>query len=292
MMIKKGLHIDFIHDVSRPWNEMMIGLEGNIPLYMTGQISPFYLKNPEGRVFNHLIKVSESAVLVGEAVKEHHEEGRYYLTTKKEEVKYYRARAAALLTQALPLMDIYSLEKSSEFLEYLDESYKTRSDRKMIFSSLPLFTMSEDLLDRLLSENGIDDETAKRIKAFSRKRREKIQHMCMREHIELVIPKFSEEYFENEPPVLSVPELFMTCGLRYTHEIYSAHLEQTRAFALSLDKCTLEISEKLTFKNIDITIIKGKEVLVSKAKSPTIHFVIKHPRMVKSFENYTIPILL
>ena len=292
MMIKKGLHIDFIHDVNRPWNEMIIGLEGNIPLYMTGKISPYYLKNPESRVFHHLIKVSGAAALVGEAVNDHHEEGRYYLTTKKEDVQYYRSRAAALLKQARPLMDIYSVEKSVEFLEYLAESYDIRGNRKMIFSSLPLFTMSEDLLDRILSENNIDKKTAKRIKTFSRERREKIQQMCMRERIDLIVPKFSEEYFENEPPVLSVPELFLTRGLSYTHEIYSDHLEQTRAFALSLDECTLEISEKLTFKNIDIIIIKGKEVLVSKAKSPTIHFVIKHPRMVKSFENYTVPILL
>ena len=292
MMIKKGLHIDFIHDVNRPWNEMMIGLEGNIPLYMTGQISPFYLKNPESHVFRNLIKVSGSAALVGEAVSNHHDEGRYYLTTKKEDVHYYRARAAAVLKQARPLMDIYSAEKNSEFLEYLSKSYDIQGNRKMIFSSLPLFTMSEELLGKMLSENNIDKETAKRIIEFSRERREKIQQMSMRERIDLVVPQFSEGLFEKEPPVLSVSELFLNRCLRYTYEIYSAHLEQTREFTLSLNVCTLEISEKLTFKNIDITIIKGKEVLVSKAKSPTIHFVIKHPRMVKSFENYSVPIIL
>ena len=292
MMIKKGLHIDFIHDVNRPWNEMMIGLEGNIPLYMTGQISPFYLKNPESHVFRNLIKVSGSAALVGEAVSNHHDEGRYYLTTKKEDVHYYRARAAAVLKQARPLMDIYSAEKNSEFLEYLSKSYDIQGNRKMIFSSLPLFTMSEELLGKMLSENNIDKETAKRIIEFSRERREKIQQMSMRERIDLVVPQFSEGLFEKEPPVLSVSELFLNRCLRYTYEIYSAHLEQTREFTLSLNVCTLEISEKLTFKNIDITIIKGKEVLVSKAKSPTIHFVIKHPRMVKLFENYSVPIIL
>ena len=39
MILKRGLHIHFIHDINRPFREMMPGLEGNIPMYMTGQIS-------------------------------------------------------------------------------------------------------------------------------------------------------------------------------------------------------------------------------------------------------------
>lgn len=36
----KGLHINMIHNVNRPFSEMMLGLESYIPMYMTGQISP------------------------------------------------------------------------------------------------------------------------------------------------------------------------------------------------------------------------------------------------------------
>ena len=42
--LKKGLHINMIHNVNRPFSEMMLGLESYIPMYMTGQISPYYLK--------------------------------------------------------------------------------------------------------------------------------------------------------------------------------------------------------------------------------------------------------
>ena len=43
-MLKKGLHLDMVHDLNRPYAEMMLGLESWIPLYMTGQISPWYLR--------------------------------------------------------------------------------------------------------------------------------------------------------------------------------------------------------------------------------------------------------
>ncbi len=43
MMLKKGLHLNQIHYIDRSFEEMMLGLESWIPMYMTGQISPYYL---------------------------------------------------------------------------------------------------------------------------------------------------------------------------------------------------------------------------------------------------------
>ena len=42
MTLKKGLHMNVIHNLDRPFNELLLGLESWIPLYMTGQISPYY----------------------------------------------------------------------------------------------------------------------------------------------------------------------------------------------------------------------------------------------------------
>ena len=71
----------------------MLGLESWIPMYMTGQVSPFYLKEPSNSVFLHLLKVSGAAALYGEAIAGHHAEGRYYLTKSRKELGYYTARA-------------------------------------------------------------------------------------------------------------------------------------------------------------------------------------------------------
>lgn len=44
MMLKKGLHLNQIHNLDRSFEDMMLGLESWIPIYMTCQISPYYLK--------------------------------------------------------------------------------------------------------------------------------------------------------------------------------------------------------------------------------------------------------
>ena len=58
MMLKKGLHLNQIHNLDRSFEDMMLGLESWIPMYMTGQITPYYLKNIQNNVFLHFLKVS------------------------------------------------------------------------------------------------------------------------------------------------------------------------------------------------------------------------------------------
>jgi len=66
LCLKKGLHLNVIHNLDRPFNEMMLGLESWIPIYMTGQVSPFYFKEIKNTVYNHLNYVGGPVFLTGE----------------------------------------------------------------------------------------------------------------------------------------------------------------------------------------------------------------------------------
>ena len=155
MMLKKGLHLNIIHNIDRPFNEMMLGLEGWVPMYMTGQVSPYYLKNVQNNVFLHFLKVSGTAALTGEAIVGCHSDGRYYLTKNKSEVAYYRKRAEALLNNAHPLMDIYRKENSGALNAFLLADSHISGKRRNILSSLPIYTMEEDYLKQLLEKHSL-----------------------------------------------------------------------------------------------------------------------------------------
>ena len=92
-MLKKGLRLNVVHNLNRPFNELMLGLECWIPLYMTGQISPYYLKGTHNLFFCHFLNVSGAAALSGECISGFHAKGRYYLTKNKEELAYFRDRS-------------------------------------------------------------------------------------------------------------------------------------------------------------------------------------------------------
>ena len=117
--LKKGLHLNMIHHVDRPMEEMILGLEAWIPIYMTGQISPYYLKKSNTDVYHHLNYVSGTAALAGECINGHHNDGKYYLTNLKQEVAYYRTKTNHILSKALPLMEVYTEESKEKFHFFL-----------------------------------------------------------------------------------------------------------------------------------------------------------------------------
>ena len=91
-------------------------------------------------------------------------DGRYYLTKVKKEVEYYRKRAEEMLRNAYPLMDIYRSERENDLNAFLSDDTRRSGKRRSILSTLPLYTMSEKLLNRILSRHGTDAEQAEKIK--------------------------------------------------------------------------------------------------------------------------------
>lgn len=119
--LKKGLHLNMIHNLDRPFNELMLGLESFIPIYMTGQISPYYFESPTANLFNHTLYCSEVCALSGEGLSKYHNKAKYYLTSKKDELKFYKTFSSDLLSQALPLMKIYTKENFAEFEKFIEK---------------------------------------------------------------------------------------------------------------------------------------------------------------------------
>ena len=106
IMLKKGLHLNIIHNVDRPFNEMMLGLESWLPIYMTGQVSPYFLKGLQDNIYCHFNYVSGTVALSGECINGYHNKGKYTLSTNKSDISYYKTKADCLLKKATPLMEI------------------------------------------------------------------------------------------------------------------------------------------------------------------------------------------
>lgn len=290
MMLKKGLHLHQIHNLDRSFDEMMLGLESWIPMYMTGQISPYYFKNAPNDVFLHFLKVSGIAALSGEAVAGYHADGKYYLTKVKREVEYYRKRAEEMLKNAYPLMEIYRSERKNELNAFLLADIKTAGKRRSILSSLPLYTISDELLNRILTRNNIDAELKEKITEYAKTQRQRMKKILETERIEDEIPDFVQENFTKSPPMLELSGIFCEEDIPYNEEEYTAHLKESMAFAEQNPNYTLKCSTAHAFHNLKIIIHEGQWVMVSKGKTPAIHFVIRHPKLRSAIECFIPPI--
>jgi len=291
MMLKKGLHLYQIHNLDRSFDEMMLGLESWIPMYMTGLISPYYLKNVQNNTFLHLLKVSGSAALSGEAITGCHENGKYYLTKSKREVAYYQRRADELLKNADSLMDIYRSEREAELNTFLISDIRKSGKRRGIRSTLPLYTISEELLERILIRHDIDGRQKQRIRKHVKMQKERIISILASETLEDEVPALTPEEFSKNPPVLDLSGIFCETNLPYSEEEYMIHMSDTKAFARKNPNYILRISTTHAFHNLQILVHEGQWAIISKSKAPAIHFVIYHPKLRNAIENFIPPIV-
>lgn len=290
MMLKKGLHLNQIHNIDRSFDEMMLGLESWIPMYMTGQISPYYFKNAQNGVFLHFLKVSGAAALSGEAVAGYHADGKYYLTKSKREMEYYRKRADEMLANAYPLMEIYRSERENELNTFLLADAAKPGNRRSILSTLPLHTISDGLLERILARHGVGTDMSEAIRKHAAAQRRQVASILQTGTVEDEIPTVTPEEFEANPPVLELSGAFCETDVSYNEEEYEAHLNEAEAFAEHNPNYTLRQSSAHAFRNLQIFIHEGQWAMVSKGKAPAIHFVIRHPKLRNAIENFIPPI--
>lgn len=286
MCLKKGHHLNIIHNLDRPFNEMMLGLESWIPIYMTGQISPYYLSNLKNNIYNHLNYVSSAAALSGECINGFHNKGMYYLTTNKNEIEYYKEKSNLLLKKAKPLMEIYRESNIKEYHLFLKKDENIECDRTRYISSLPLFTISDELLIKILKRNKLTKEEINKIIKYKNSEFKYMNSILKKNKVFDYIYVIKEDEFINDTPSLSLNNLFIDKTINYTYKEYIEHLKLTNEYAKNNKNYNVLTEEDKTFKNITITILKNNHVIISKNSNPTIHFVIRHPKLVAAIESF------
>ena len=290
VMLKKGLHLNIVHNLNRPFNELMLGLECWIPLYMTGQISPYYIKGTHNQVFCHFLNVSGAAALCGECISGFHTKGKYYLTKNRDELSYYRERSSFILKKANPLMDIYREDKSAELSAFMLADSHTDGNRRSVLSALPIYTATDKFLECFLDRRNVPDDEKAKILDYAKTRREHILEILKNNCVSDEILCFTENEFAGHPLSLSLSLMFSDKNFEYTYEEYAEHIRLTKEFAKKHKNYSAAQAKGNTFSNIQITIHENEFVMISKNKAPTIHFVLRHPILREAIEHFEFPI--
>ena len=290
MVLKKGLHIHIIHDVERPMKDMMLGLENWVPLYMTGQISPYYLKGVQNRIYSHLHYCSGQVAMTGDCISGHHDLAHYYLTSRKEEVLISQKNMEFLLKKAHPLMDIYREERKKELYAALIENAGKEGRRRRVLAVPDLGVLPEKLLEDILERNHVVlNEKTVILECYKRSvtcLETTLKHSVVEDEVSVL----SEAEYEKYPPVLPIAECFLEKDIHLTYEEYLACIKAGRDYAKANENYQFNLTKIKGFHNIQITCFEGKWCMISKNRTPAIHFVIHHPKLRYALENMVLPI--
>ena len=143
MIVKSGMTLNIIHDLDRPFGEMLLGLESWFPIYMAGNVKPFYLDHPEEKNYSHLIRFSENCALIGECVGKNLKTAHFYLTSDPREIKNLTEYRDLYFSKAKPLVEVY---KEGENIEtFAETEEKLRKDATEVISAGPEHPMFRNM---------------------------------------------------------------------------------------------------------------------------------------------------
>ena len=141
----------------------------------------------------------------------------------------------------------------------------------------------------MLENNSFGEKEKEAVRGYMSRQKKMTETILENGTIRDEISALSEEAFGKEPVYLSLSGMFSEKGLRYTYQEYLQHLTATMQFAEEHAAYELRTDAVQTFRNIQIQVNEGKWVIVSKNNAPSIHFVIKHPKMIRAFEDFCRP---
>lgn len=291
LILKKGLRLNMVHDLNRPFNEMMLGLEAWIPLYMTGQITPWYLKGAKDGVYGHLTFSSGGAALEGECVAGMIAHGRCHFSKARRDLDYCRQRSDALLKKAMPLMDIYREQSQVAYHAFLMADARETGRRRSILTAPPLHTLTDECLRRILDKNGVPQESRAKIIDACAHSRALAEAMLEHGEYEESFPVLPRAAFEAAPVAMALQESVYPGGVYYDYDGYLEHIRLTRAHAQKYGAYTISETSGSALNNIQILIREGKWAAVSKSKAPAIHFIIRHPRLCAAIGDMILPVV-
>ncbi len=290
-LLKKGLHLNVIHATKKPVSEIISELEEWIPLYLTGRVSSYSLQQSEDETFSHLVKTSGDTALFCEAIAGHHAKSRCTITRQPEEVRYHRERTDLLLHDSKPLLRVIKEAEGEQFMRFLSDSIATPGDLRIIMSTLPIETISDDLLERILADSGFSDDVIATTVQHVQRRRRLFERKLSAGVIIVEIPNFQHSEYDQFPAALLPPKLNFDMTIPYTSEQYLEHLELTRAFAREHPTFKLVVDKGSRFRNIQVSVKEGSYAIVSKCTPPVAHFLIEQPDMVRVLGELSTPVL-
>ena len=148
-----------------------------------------------------------------------------------------------------------------------------------------------ELLLKILKHNDVAAKDISNIQSAMKEQKQIIETILEDNVFEDEIQKISKEDFNNIPLSLFLADNFYENKVYHSYEEYLEHLDLTKKYETNNKNYKLSVNTNNAFKNIQILICEKNWVMISKANSPSIHFVIHHPKLRNAIENFIPPVV-
>ena len=171
------------------------------------------------------------------------------------------------------------------FEKKMAELSSTRGDDTSYLSSLPLFTMPPELLQRVLERAGLGNGTRARLRISAAAQRANVETLLSHSKKHDYIVGFDEASFAPDALRLQTERAFMEETVLCEPSEYAEHLEATRAFAHAHPNYSFSLIKRTSLNALQVSLKGSSCAIVTKAKGPALVLAIYHPRIAEIIGN-------
>ena len=272
---KNGVKIKIIHNVDRPGSEMIDAICGWFPLYISGMIEPYVFTRPRNARFCHTLFLHTGKACIHAFFPTGAADRWYDYLTEKPKLEALEREYEAMLSTASPFLKTYSAAMGGDYLRF-------RMDRKgaqtYLLSALPVVTMPEGLLERMLSRAKV--ETRHDVLAIYQDMRRRFAERLEQNSVNMIL---CPEEGPSRQVNFSID--LADLSLDYTPEEYAEHLAATAALVERERNFHMTLLPETPFRDIQIVTLEDA-VAVLRCREPYGAFVFLNPTLKQSVSDY------
>lgn len=282
IILSSGFSVRIIHVGGSPIEEIMETFKDWMPLFLSGQIESYYIDSNQPFYMVSSFIVSDCGMISIDGLSDDGETCRVYTSTSEEEIDYYSSKFDRMLEHSRMMVELISDSESRN--RFLDGYNHIPGVRKELLSTPPIYTISDELLDRILERNRIAKSDRAIIRSYIKQERDRFRRIAEISRIEDHIPNVSREDYDTNPVFLSLSGLFYDRDIFYTYDEYVEHMRLAKMAEAEIENYSLVLREDMNYRKIQIFMNKGSWVMVSKNQKPAVHFIIRHPAIRNNLE--------
>ncbi len=280
-LMRIGHKIKIIHTVDRDANEQIVAIERWLPLYLSGQIEPYYYPNYQETLFKKTLFIAPGiAALTSSAIAG---------TESMEQIFYHDTKMIQTLTEEFntylkvcrPLMKIYSEKNLHSFHELLFEFEGQEGDMITLGQTLPFATLSYEDYRRAMKDSAIAANNQDYYIDYYTKRHSLFySHLKNNKRCDWINLSFlSEQSCINLDTFMLHPLNLESSYINRQINTVERLIKENKHYSLRF--CTREIPH-----NIFLAFKKNTGVIIYKTDPPHIVFAINHPLLLSAFESF------
>lgn len=283
-VIQNGNKIKIIHVINRNLDEMLLGIEKWIPLYMTGAIEPYYYpKNRDGIFKRTLFIALDTAVITSSTIGDSTKNANFFYTDK-DAIAALTEEYQEYFSLCRPLMRIFTPNNPGDYLSVLTEFEEEEGNSVLKNDMFSAITMPFDVAESICSR--IDDDNRSMLLSYHQNRITRFENSLQNYYFTEIVPVPDLRAIQSGKAMVNFPYIFAHNPVFYAPNEFSKHLQHIVKLLQTFDTYNVHLVPVSKIDGCSVYCKEDVGVIIEKSTPPAITFAINESNMNAAFWDY------